>query len=150
MTSDYEKDGGEPATSVPLSRRELLAVSVSGLVASPETSTLLESTPAAIPASAAAAIFPDRWWERQGRHNPPPGTKMLTWATVDPDNRLELDRFYFEIYCEEMCDATGDPEQDKAIDELMAAWQRIRADNEAFFAQRQVSRCEPETGRQVR
>ena len=150
MPSNHEKDGGEPATAVPLSRRELLAVSVSGLVASPETSTLLESTPAAIPASAAAAIFPDRWWERQGRHNPPPGTKMLTWATVDPDNRLELDRFYFEIYCEEMCDATGDPEQDKPIDELMAAWQRIRADNEAFFAQRQVSRCEPETGRQGR
>ena len=63
---------------------------------------------------------------------------MLTWSTVDPDNRLELERFYFEIYCEEMCDATGDPEQDKPIDELMAAWQRIRADNEAFFAQQRA------------
>ncbi len=138
MPNDYEKDAGAPATPVPLSRREMLAVSISGLVASPETSTLLECTPAAIPAAAAAAVFPDRWWERQGRHNPPPGTKMLTWATVDPDNRLELERFFFEMYCEELCDATGDPEEDKAIDVMEAEWQRIRADNEAFFAQQQV------------
>ena len=143
MPSDHEKDGGELPTSLPLSRRELLAVSVSSLVAPPETSTQLENTPQRLPAAAAAAIFPDRWWERQGRHNPPPGTKMLTWATVDPNNRLELERFYFEIYCEEMCDATGDPEQDKAIEVMEAAWQRIRADNEAFFAQQQVSRSLP-------
>lgn len=150
MPSGHEKDGGEPATAVPLSRRELLAVSVSGLVASPETSTLLESTPAAIPAAAAAAIFPDRWWERQGRHNPPPGTKIPGRPSIRTTG-WNWNGFYFEIYCEEMCDATGDPEQDKAIDELMAAWQRIRADNEAFFAQQQVSRsCEPETGRQGR
>ncbi len=112
----------------------MLAVSVSGLVASPETSTLLDSAPTASPA-AAAAIFPDRWWERQGRHNPPPGTKMLTWATVDPDNRLELERFFFEMYCEELCDAIGDPEEDKSME---AEWQRIRADNEIFFAQQQA------------
>ena len=139
MPSDHEKDQDAPASPVSLSRREMLGVSVSGLVASPETSTLLECTPPSIPAvAAAAAIFPDRWWERVGRHNPPPGTKMLTWSTVDPDNRLELERFYFEMYCEEMCDVTGDPEQDKPIDELMAAWQRIRADNEAFFAQQRA------------
>ena len=41
---------------------------------------------------------------------------MLTWATVDPDNRLELERFFFEMYCEELCDATGDPEEDKPIE----------------------------------
>lgn len=138
MPNDHEKDGGAPATSVPLSRREMLAVSVSGLVASPETPTLLESTPAVIPAAAAAAILSDRWWERQGRHNPPPGTKMLTWATVDPDNRLELERFFFEIYCEELCDATGDPEEDKPIEVMEAEWQRIRADNEACFAQQRA------------
>ncbi len=137
MPNDHEKDEGAPATPVPLSRREMLAVSVSGLVASPETSTL-ECTPAANPAAAAAAIFPDRWWERQGRHNPPPGTKMLTWATVDPDNRLELERFFFEMYCEELCDATGDPEEDKPIEVMEAEWQRIRAENEAFFAQQQA------------
>ena len=111
-------------------------VSLSNLVASPETSTLLECIPAA--AAAAVAVFPDRWWERQGRHNPPPGTKMLTWATVDPDNRLELERFFFEMYCEELCDATGDPENDKPIDVMEAEWQRIRADNEAFFAQQKT------------
>ena len=116
----------------------MLAFSVSGLVASPETSTLLECTPAAIPTAAAAAIFPDRWWERQGRHNPPPGTKMLTWATVDPDNRLEMERFYFEMYCEELCAATGDPEEDEPIEVMEAEWQRIRADNEAFFAQQRA------------
>lgn len=124
MPNDHdEKDGGAPATSVPLSRREMLAVSVSGLVVSPEASTLLGS----IPAAPAAAIVPDRWWERQGRHNPPPGTKMLTWGTVDPDNRLESERFYFEMYCEVLCDATGDSEEDKPIDVLEAEWQRIRA-----------------------
>ena len=136
MPNDHDLDA--PAAPVPLSRREMLAVSVSGLVASPETSTLLECTPAAIPAAAAAAIFPDRWWERQGRHNPPPATKMLTWATVDPDNRLELERFFFEMYCEELCAATGDPEEDKPIDVMEAEWQRIRADNEAFYAQQQA------------
>ena len=57
MPNDHdEKDGGAPATSVPLSRREMLAVSVSGLVVSPEASTLLGSIPAAAPAAAAAKL----------------------------------------------------------------------------------------------
>ena len=80
---------------------------------------------------------PDRWWERQGRHNPPPGTKILTWASVDPDNRLELERFYFAMYCELLCDGL-DPAEDQDTPELEAAWQKIRADNDAFFAGQEV------------
>lgn len=117
----------------------MLAASA-GLVVGPDASTVLEfapSAPAETLATVTAAFVPDRWWERQGRHNPPPGTKMLTWATVDPDNRLELERFYFEMYCEVMCDATGDPEEDKPIDEMESAWLRIRADNDVYFAQQQ-------------
>lgn len=92
-----------------------------------------ESAPAA-----AAPAFPNRRWERQGCYSPPPFTKMLTWGTVDPDNRLELERFHFEMYCEEMCDVTGDPEEDRPVDEMEAACLHIRADNDAYFAQQQA------------
>ena len=50
---------------------------------------------------------------------------MLTWATSIPTTRMELERFFFEMYCEELCDATGDLEEDKPIEVMEAEWQRI-------------------------